>query len=79
MIIKEINIEGIEQNRYEVQLILADKSLRGDLFSVDEQGNEQGERLHSAVIEQKDGKYPFELTEDEINQINPTQNEKVLD
>lgn len=72
MIVKEIQIEGIEQNRYQVNELLADNSLRGELFSVDDEGNEVGERLHSVVFVEP---WPFELTEDEINQLKPQDNE----
>lgn len=76
MITKEIQIEGVEQNRFDIMVLLADNSLRGDLFSVDEQGNEIGERLHNAVVVEP---WPFELTEDEMNLLKLNQNEKVLD
>ena len=66
MITKEINIEGIEQNRFDIMVLLADKSLRGDLFSVVD-GEEIGERLHNAVIVEP---YPFEFTEQELAELN---------
>lgn len=68
MIVKEIQIEGIEQNRYQVNEILADNSLRGELFSVDMEGNEVGERLHSVVFVEP---WPFEMSESELEELSP--------
>lgn len=68
MITKQINIEGIEQNRYDALVLLADNSLRGELYTVDEEGNEVGQRLYNVVFVEP---WLFELTEEELSELNP--------
>lgn len=67
MITKQINIEEIEQNRYDVLVLLADNSLRGELYTVDEEGNEVGQRLYNVIFVEP---WPFELTEEELSELN---------
>ena len=42
--IKEINVEGLPYNRAEIKALLLDGSAKVELFNVDEEGQEVGER-----------------------------------
>lgn len=67
MIVKEINLYQIEQNRFEVKTLLADGSVRGELFT-EIDGIQVGERLENVVFESD--WMPFELTEAELSELN---------
>ena len=71
--IKEINVEGLPYNRAEIKALLLDGSAKVELFNVDEQGQEVGERDLLASFSEP---LPFELTEEELLILNPKQNEK---
>ena len=66
--IKKINIEEIPFNSYEPQIILADGSIRGELFNVDKTGQEVGERQKSVVFFEP---YPFTLTALQRQKLTP--------
>lgn len=67
MIAKQIKVDGIQQDTFEPQVILADGSIRGNLYNADG----TGEILHNVVFIE----WPFELTEDELLILKPNQNE----
>jgi len=71
MIIKKINVEGIQYDSFEVQVLLEDGSVRGELFN--EENPESRER--SVVFCEP---WPFELTEEELLELNPNQNEPLI-
>lgn len=71
MIVKEIAIEGVPFNRAEVKSILNDGSVRVELFNVDEAGEEVGSRDKLVSFGGEGLTLPFELTEDELAELNP--------
>ena len=71
--IKEINVEGLPYSRAEIKALLLDGSCKVELFNVDEEGQEVGERDLLASFSEP---LPFELTEEELLIIKPNQDEK---
>ena len=71
--IKEINVEGLPYNRAEIKALLLDGSAKVELFNVDEEGQEVGERDLLASFSEP---LPFELTEDELLILKPNEDEK---
>ncbi len=75
MIIKQIEIQEIPQfNRAEIKALLEDGSVRVELFHVDES---EVEDSREKGISFSEGKWPFELTEEEILELNPVATEAV--
>jgi hypothetical protein len=65
--IKEINVEGLPYNRAEIKALLLDGSCKVELFNVDEEGQEYGER---DTLVSFSSPWPFELSEEELNELN---------
>ena len=63
MIIKEIDKEKYGHNRAVLTEMLEDDSIKVELYTVDENGEEVGERDTLVSFSKP---YPFELTEEEI-------------
>lgn len=61
--IKEINVEGLPYNRAKVKALLLDGSAKVELFNVNEEGQEVGERDLLASFSEP---LPFELSEEDI-------------
>ena len=79
MITKEINKEKYGHNRAVLTEMLEDESIKAELYTVDENCEEIGER--DKLVSFSVGYYPFELTEEEIaelNQIEPVQSEPLI-
>lgn len=68
MIIKEIDIEKYGHNRAVLTKMNEDESIKAELYTVDENGEEVGERDKLVSFSKP---YPFELTDEEINELKP--------
>lgn len=65
--IKEINVDGLPYNRAEIKALLLDGSCKVELFNVDEEGQEYGER---DTLVSFSNPLPFEFSEEELNELN---------
>lgn len=68
--IKEINVEGLPYNRAEIKALLFDGSCKVELFNVDEEGQEYGER---DILVSFSSPLPFTISAEELNTLKPCQ------